>query len=71
MRLIIPLWACHYCPVEYPIFDISSIEKLASNAIIAYSTSTSDLKEMGEKGYNYYRREFDKDKVITKLVNIR
>lgn len=46
-------------------------EKLASNAIIAYSTSTSDLKEMGEKGYNYYRREFDKDKVITKLVNIR
>lgn len=32
--------------------------------------NTNNLKKMGENGYNYYKKYFDKDKCINKLINV-
>ena len=46
----------------------SDYSSLAQNAVKLMNMSTSELNQMGNSGYDYGRKHFDRDKIIAQLI---
>jgi len=43
--------------------------QLAENVIKLKAMPREELKQMGEKGFQYYQKHFQKDKVISRIID--
>jgi len=61
-RLINKLAACGIC------VDSGDIDALASAIIKLYKMNDADRKKMGDNGFRYYKRHFDREKNLQRLI---